>query len=298
MPVHSLDPRAHAALRSKRDTMKVANMGNEPETREIVREGDPAGARPPIYCRQCGYELVGLSEPRCPECGQPFDPDNSRTFQRHPRGWLLRWWLRRAAWAMMVLVVATVLSLAVTMMVLHSRWKAQEKAVAAIRQAGGRVSIVRSRSDLLVGLFGFRTNVAFDNGPAQYRQGLLGKRFAYLTDRAVHVQLFGGPIATDSDAWQDMAIDDAWLAKLVDLPYAEVLEIASPHVTDTGLDCLRHVTSLHHVALRCPKLSRAAVEQLGHDLHSPAVLQLRQPRPSPVATDPSLGQWRKANEHE
>ena len=25
-------------------------------------------------CLHCGYDLTGLSEPRCPECGQPFGP--------------------------------------------------------------------------------------------------------------------------------------------------------------------------------------------------------------------------------
>lgn len=26
----------------------------------------------PWQCRRCGYPLIGLSKPRCPECGQPF----------------------------------------------------------------------------------------------------------------------------------------------------------------------------------------------------------------------------------
>lgn len=26
------------------------------------------------HCQKCGYNLTGLSEPRCPECGRPFDP--------------------------------------------------------------------------------------------------------------------------------------------------------------------------------------------------------------------------------
>ncbi len=26
------------------------------------------------YCHRCGYLLTHLSDPRCPECGQPFDP--------------------------------------------------------------------------------------------------------------------------------------------------------------------------------------------------------------------------------
>ena len=26
-------------------------------------------------CARCGYDLQGLTEPRCPECGTPFDPE-------------------------------------------------------------------------------------------------------------------------------------------------------------------------------------------------------------------------------
>lgn len=25
-----------------------------------------------LRCRKCGYALIGLSEPRCPECGEPI----------------------------------------------------------------------------------------------------------------------------------------------------------------------------------------------------------------------------------
>jgi len=32
---------------------------------------EPAG----MYCESCGYCLYGLTEPRCPECGTPFDAD-------------------------------------------------------------------------------------------------------------------------------------------------------------------------------------------------------------------------------
>lgn len=28
----------------------------------------------PFECRKCGYLLYGLTEPRCPECGTPFEP--------------------------------------------------------------------------------------------------------------------------------------------------------------------------------------------------------------------------------
>jgi hypothetical protein len=33
-----------------------------------------------MYCLSCGYDLHGLPEHRCPECGRAFDPDDSATF--------------------------------------------------------------------------------------------------------------------------------------------------------------------------------------------------------------------------
>ena len=30
-------------------------------------------------CERCGYNLTGLTEPRCPECGQPFEPKGDAT---------------------------------------------------------------------------------------------------------------------------------------------------------------------------------------------------------------------------
>ncbi len=30
-------------------------------------------------CIKCGYSLTGLTEPRCPECGQPFEPKGDAT---------------------------------------------------------------------------------------------------------------------------------------------------------------------------------------------------------------------------
>lgn len=38
------------------------------------RRLDALAERDAHRCRKCGYLLYGLPEPRCPECGEPFDP--------------------------------------------------------------------------------------------------------------------------------------------------------------------------------------------------------------------------------
>lgn len=44
-------------------------------------------------CLDCGYRLIALSEPVCPECGRPFNPDNEYTFSRKPPFiWYRYWW--------------------------------------------------------------------------------------------------------------------------------------------------------------------------------------------------------------
>jgi hypothetical protein len=35
-----------------------------------------------MYCRKCKYDLQGLDDRRCPECGTDFDRTDFRTFLR------------------------------------------------------------------------------------------------------------------------------------------------------------------------------------------------------------------------
>ncbi len=37
-----------------------------------------------MYCLTCDYDLRGLPEHRCPECGRAFDPSHPETFARKP----------------------------------------------------------------------------------------------------------------------------------------------------------------------------------------------------------------------
>lgn len=37
------------------------------------------------HCQQCDYILFGLPEPRCPECGRPFTPDEAMPAAPHSR---------------------------------------------------------------------------------------------------------------------------------------------------------------------------------------------------------------------
>ncbi len=48
----------------------------------------------PRFCLGCEYDLHGLKEPRCPECGRRFDPRDSDTFARESARIRSRRWLR------------------------------------------------------------------------------------------------------------------------------------------------------------------------------------------------------------
>ena len=37
-----------------------------------------------MRCKCCGYDLRGLREDRCPECGDAFDPANAKTYLLKP----------------------------------------------------------------------------------------------------------------------------------------------------------------------------------------------------------------------
>jgi hypothetical protein len=54
---------------------------------------DTAGEGFEGSCIGCGYQLRGLTERRCPECGRPFDPNDPRTFHTRATEDSVRQWL-------------------------------------------------------------------------------------------------------------------------------------------------------------------------------------------------------------
>ena len=98
-----------------------------------------------IFCRKCGYALIGLSEARCPECGRPFDPADPRSFLRLPHTWSLRRWLRRLSWVLASLAVGFLLyvgGLWAYLRVNYYRSALAEKPhIAALQQAGCTITL-------------------------------------------------------------------------------------------------------------------------------------------------------------
>ena len=66
----------------------------------IAVETDPAAAsNEDLNCPLCGYDVRGLPEPRCPECGHQFDPEALRRAKFERRDWLFEHAQRRLALA-------------------------------------------------------------------------------------------------------------------------------------------------------------------------------------------------------
>ncbi len=57
-------------------------MAGEPASSAAA---SPAPAVTDRYCKKCRYPLMGLTQPRCPECGLAFDLTDPRTYSTTPQ---------------------------------------------------------------------------------------------------------------------------------------------------------------------------------------------------------------------
>jgi len=64
------------------------------------------------YCRQCLYDLAGLPENRCPECGTEFDPTDRASYLQSKR-WVA--WPRALKWTATVLGILFLIGIVLPM---------------------------------------------------------------------------------------------------------------------------------------------------------------------------------------
>src|SRR5687768_16603017 len=118
----------------------------------------PAPPPPNIFCPRCGYSLVALPTPRCPECGRPFDPPNPPTYLSHPPRRLPKYPLRPTLASLLLAIL-----FASPIAWLWWGWKREQPAIAALSPTG----TLRTRV-LEIPLY----------------SKLLGRRYSYLFERA------------------------------------------------------------------------------------------------------------------
>ncbi len=192
----------------------------------------PGTASPGMYCRKCGYALVGLSEDRCPECGRAFDPANPRTFRRKPLLSGVRLWLVRLALATAALVAGLLIVEGSVAGWYYRGWRAEQEALAPIRQVTANV---------------IRTTVT---GPRWCHRLLSASRLLFLTERVYDIELV------------DMNVTDSLLRQLQGLPNLGGVGLIRSTICKDGLRRLEGIRHLRMLTLvDCP-LDEAGLEHL------------------------------------
>ena len=51
-----------------------------------------------MFCSRCKYDLRGLADHRCPECGRPFNPSDPRSYLSS----IAPWWHSRYTWLLVI----------------------------------------------------------------------------------------------------------------------------------------------------------------------------------------------------
>lgn len=191
----------------------------------IMISGPPTS---PMFCRQCGYNLHGLSESRCSECGRTFDPNDRKTYSSRPGSPLRRRWIKRFA----VSLVSLTLLAGTGVFSLWWPWHRNAAAIRMVKQFGGTI----------------QTKTV---GP-QFLQDLLGRRLGFLLERA-------GP---KCDFCESRLVTDADLSVLDRLSDVRELYLNSTHVTDAGLAHVMNIQGLQELYLNGTEVTDTGLAQL------------------------------------
>jgi hypothetical protein len=205
---------------------------------------------PLTFCRRCGYDLHGLPNSRCPECGNSFDLGNPRTYRKNPFSFWRNRWLRRIA---VLIVTFTFLAGAGG----ASLWWFWHRDGAALRMVRGYRGAVQT----------------ITVGPP-WLHTLLGQRGGFLLERARYLNLINTPV-TDDDLvvverlsyLQDLPmfgthITDAGLKHLESLTGLQALSLSSTHVTDAGLEHIKGLTGLQDLEMNDTAVTDAGLERV------------------------------------
>jgi hypothetical protein len=206
-----------------------------------------------IYCRTCGYALIGLTSRRCPECGRKFNPSNPKSFLARPP----RIILRRIAKLVLVLFCLT---LPVDSYFGYLIWQVHQerKTIQFLVANGASVS-------------------TYDTTPLWAKRVLRGHA-AWLWRRASLVDLDRLPDNTNNVAPHMAAVEhlkslrflyiwpapatDSDLANLRDLTTLQRLDLHCTSVTDAGLVNLKGLTTLLELDLGDTSVTDASLANL------------------------------------
>jgi hypothetical protein len=224
----------------------------------------------PAYCRRCSYPLIGLAEPRCPECGTGFDLTDRRTFRRRPKSPLRR----GAAWATIVVLLSMGIGLVPKARRYYAVWQQQrfEEACDAVRAADGDVltsspgwaSVTTPASmDSVVLLKNFG---AMDVQTAARLRPYL-RRFPPfnfdLRNRRFEPNAFAQWAGLPNvRTLQSSALTDADIPTIAQFPNLQAVALSGSQISDRAVSSFRGMPNLRCVVLGRTSVSRVAAAQL------------------------------------
>jgi hypothetical protein len=216
----------------------------------------PALATPPrVFCKGCGYALVGLQSTQCPECGRGFDLGNRRTFARRPpRSALWRWGRRVLAGVLLLLLTA-----GTGVGWLCWGWRAEQPTIARLRMLHQRFTVRPI-------------------GPERLRW-VLGERLGYLTDRVDSARVWSLTAAEteqldfrslahiQSLALYECELSNSNLSHLAGLKKVRVLFLWHLKIEKPDLAFLEKLPALSSLGLSGNGVGQAGLEHVGRLKH-------------------------------